>query len=430
MSRIILTTFGSLGDLHPKIAIGLELRQRGHDVVFATHREYRQQIEALGFEFRRLRPDNISVDEPQEMARMMELRTGTKYVVQWMTARLRETYTDLLEISRSADFILAGELVYAARLVAEKLGIGWALCPLQPCSFFSAYAPPVRAEYPFLNKLHGLGLGFNRGLVSFAKLVTASWARPIYEFRAELGLPPLDGNALIDDKYSPDLVLALFSPLIAPIQPDWAANTIVTGFTFYDASDRSKISPALQQFLEAGMPPIVFTLGSAAVIDPGNFYRESIAAIQRSHQRAILLVGNNPIPPDLPPDLMALDYVPYSQIFPHASAIVHQGGIGTTAQALRSGRPTVVVPYSHDQPDNAARVTRLGTARTIPRQQYTAVRVMRELDELLANPEYAANAEKFGRTIRAERGASVACDAIDRQLNKKYRSQLRSIDNL
>jgi rhamnosyltransferase subunit B len=248
--------------------------------------------------------------------------------------------------------------------------------------------------------------------VSFAKLVTESWARPIYEFRAELGLPPLQGNALIDDKYSPNLVLALFSPLIAPIQPDWAANTIVTGFTFYDASDRQELSPALQQFLDAGTPPIVFTLGSAAVIDPGNFYRESIAAIEDSKHRAILLVGKN----IMPPDIIAIDYVPHSQIFPHASAIVHQGGIGTTAQALRSGRPAVVVPYSHDQPDNAARVTRLGTARTIPRQQYTAVRVTRELNELLANPEYATNAEKFGGTIRAERGASVACDAIERQL--------------
>jgi rhamnosyltransferase subunit B len=420
MSRIILTTFGSLGDLHPKIAIGLELRQRGHDVVFATHREYRSQLAALGFEFERLRPDNITFDAPQEMARMMDLRTGTKYVVQWMMARLRETYADLLEICRGADFILAGELVYAARLVAETLGIGWALCPLQPCSFFSAYAPPVRAEYPFLNRLHGLGLGFNRGLVSFAKLVTYSWAQPIYELRAELGLPPLQGNALIDDKYSPDLVLALFSPLIAPIQPDWAANTIVTGFTFYDASERSEISPALQQFLAAGKPPIVFTLGSAAVLDPGNFYRESIAAMRHTHHRAVLLVGKNLIPPDLPSNIIAIDYVPHSQIFPHAGAIVHQGGIGTTAQALRSGRPTVVVPYSHDQPDNAARVARLGTSRTLPRQQYTASGIATELAKLLADSKYATNADRSGRMIRAESGASVACDAIVGILSTGY----------
>jgi rhamnosyltransferase subunit B len=416
VSRIILTTMGSLGDLHPKIAIGLELRQRGHDVVFATHKEYQQTIEALGFEFHRMHPDNIAVSDPQEMARMMDLRTGTKYVVNWSIARLRETYTDLLDIAQGADFIITGELVYAARLVAEKLEIGWAFCALQPSSFFSAYAPPIYAEYSFLSKLYGLGLGFNRGLVNFGKFVTNSWAKPIYQFRAELDLPPLQGNPLIDDKYSPNLTLALFSPVIAPLQPDWAANTVVTGFTFYDARQSQELSPELQQFLDAGTPPIVFTLGSAAVYTPGSFYQESIKAAQLANRRAILLIGNNPVPTDLPKGIIAVDYVPHSQIFPHACAIVHQGGIGTTAQALRSGRPTLVVPYSHDQPDNAARVERLGTSRTIPRQRYAAARVANELGELLGNLDYADHAAKVGRMIQAENGAGVACDAIETQL--------------
>jgi rhamnosyltransferase subunit B len=326
------------------------------------------------------------------------------------------TKTDLLDIAQGADFIITGELVYAARLVAEKLELGWALCALQPSSFFSAYAPPIYAEYSFLSKLYGLGLRFNRGLVNFGKFVTNSWAKPIYQFRAELGLPPLRGNPLIDDKYSPHLTLALFSPVIAPIQPDWAVNTIVTGFTFYDASQNQELSPAFQQFLDAGTPPIVFTLGSAAVFTPGSFYQESIKAAKLLNRRAILLIGNNPVPADLPKGMIAIDYLPHSQIFPHACAIVHQGGIGTTAQALKSARPTLVVPYSHDQPDNAARVERLGTSRTIPRQRYAAARVANELGELLGNLDYADHAAKIGQIIQAEDGAGVACDAIEKQL--------------
>ena len=98
MSRIILTTIGSLGDLHPKIAIAIELRKRGHDVVFATHQEYQHKIEALGFEFHRMRPDNTALSDPQEMARMMDLQTGTEYVVRnWVCASLRETHTDLMD---------------------------------------------------------------------------------------------------------------------------------------------------------------------------------------------------------------------------------------------------------------------------------------------------------------------------------------------
>ncbi len=141
---------------------------------------------------------------------------------------------------------------------------------------------------------------------------------------------------------------------------------MVAGFTFYDGTQGgAELTPELKQFLDAGEPPIVFTLGSAAVMTPGSFYQESIQAAKLLNRRAVLLIGKNAPPENLPDDILAVSYAPYSQIFPYACAIVHQGGIGTTAQALRAGRPTLVMPYSHDQPDNAARVERLGTSRTI-----------------------------------------------------------------
>ena len=94
----------------------------------------------------------------------------------------------------------------------------------------------------------------------------------------------------------------------------------------------------------------------------------------------------------------------------------HQGGIGTTAQALRACRPTLVMPYSHDQPDNAARVERLGASRTISRKQYSAIRVAKQLRELIENPNYAAKAIEIGRILQAENGVGVACDAVEKQL--------------
>jgi UDP:flavonoid glycosyltransferase YjiC (YdhE family) len=129
-----------------------------------------------------------------------------------------------------------------------------------------------------------------------------------------------------------------------------------------------------------------------------------------------MLIGKNAPPDHLSDGIIAVSYAPYSQIFPRACAIVHQGGIGTTAQALRAGRPTLVMPYSHDQPDNAARVERLGTSRTIPRQKYAAERVTRQLGELLENPNYAVKAAEIGAIIQAEDGVNVACDAIEKQL--------------
>jgi len=158
VSRIVLTTIGSLGDLHPKIAIALELQKRGHNVVFATHKEYQSKIEALGFEFHRMRPDNTALEDPQMMARMMDLQTGSEYIIRnWVCANLREMYADLMDCAKNADFIFAGEGVVAARLVAEKLGIRWASSAMAPISFFSVYDPSVLPPFPFLAKLSKFG---------------------------------------------------------------------------------------------------------------------------------------------------------------------------------------------------------------------------------------------------------------------------------
>jgi rhamnosyltransferase subunit B len=412
MSRIVLTTIGSLGDLHPFIAIGLGLRDRGHDIVFATIKDYRTKIESLGFEFHSIRPDHIAMDDPQMLALMMDLQKGTERVIRdYLIANLRDTYTDLLAAAQNADLIVSHETVYATPLVAEILKLRWASCALAPGAFFSAYDPFVLPPFPALAKLRGLGANVNRLVVEFAKFVTRDWGEPVRQLRQELGLAEV-GNPIIDDKFSPYLVLALFSSVIGSPQPDWATSTVVTGFPFYDGDREQRLATELRQFLDSGDPPIIFTLGSAAVLSAGDFYTESIEAAKILDRRAVLLVGKNPVPENLPESIVAFDYAPYSQIFPHAGAIVHQGGIGTTAQGLRSGRPTLVVPYSHDQPDNAARVERLGTSRTIPRKQYSASRVVKQLRELLDNPDYAVKAAEIGKIVRAENGVSLACDAI------------------
>jgi rhamnosyltransferase subunit B len=427
MSRIVVTTIGSLGDLHPQIGLAIELRKRGHDIIFATMKEYGAIIKPLGFEFHPMRPDGTPINNPEEIAKMTDLKTGSEYVVRkWLLPNLRGTYTDLLDSAKDADLIIAGDIVYAAPLVAEKLGIPWVSLALAPVAFFSAYDPSVIPLFPFLVKLRELGTPLNQVIIQLLKTVTKSWIEPIYQLRTELGLSKINYNPLVD-KSSACLVLAMFSSILAKPQPDWAKNTVVTGFTFYEGDlvgvaspleNRGKLPLQLQQFLDAGEAPIVFTLGSAAVMVPGNFYQESVRAATQLNRRAVLLIGKNTPPDRLSKDIIAIDYVPYSQIFPHACAIVHQGGIGTTAQALRAGRPTLIMPYSYDQPDNAARVKRLGTSRTIDRSQYTAVRVAKELQALLENPNYATKATEIGRIIQMENGVSVACDAIEDRLKK------------
>src|SRR5262249_49524448 len=153
-------------------------------------------------------------------------------------------------------------------------------------------------------------------------------------------------------QHSPTCVLALFSKVFAQPQPDWPNNSHVTGFCFYDGRHEKPMSDELKTFLDAGPPPIVFTLGSSAVWVAGDFFQQSIHALKQLVQRAILLIGDdrNTLPP-LPENIFVADYAPYQQLFPRASVVIHHGGVGTTSQALLAGVPTLIVPFAFDQSD-------------------------------------------------------------------------------
>nr|MBA2732304.1 glycosyltransferase [Acidobacteriota bacterium] len=199
-------------------------------------------------------------------------------------------------------------------------------------------------------------------------------------------------------------------------------KTVVTGFPFYDRKDESNISPELEKFLDDGEPPIVFTLGSTAIFVADDFYNESIAATRLLNRRAVLLIGdarNMPKEP-LPAGIVAFDYAPYGQILPRAAAVVHQGGVGTTGQTMRAGVPALIIPFNHDQPDNAFRIARLGVGRTISRMKYTAANAAREIDIMLTDKSYAEKAAAVGRQMQSEDGARTAVDEIENFIKAKF----------
>jgi rhamnosyltransferase subunit B len=416
--RIVLSSFGTLGDIHPLIALALELRQRGHVPVLAVPELFRSKIVSLGLEFAPVGPI-LDPEDNQLVAMLMDIRKGTERTLrEILFPAIRQSYRELLaviEAKGGADLLLAGELVYQAPIVAEVTGIPWASHVLAPLSFFSRYDAPVLPPYPMLARLQPALPGMGRVIAGFARWVTRSWPEPIYQLRSELGLGR-GRDPIFEAKHSPSLVLAMFSPLLGEPQPDWPASTKVTGFVFYDGdAGRRDLSSALQQFLEQGPPPLVFTLGSAAVLDAGDFYRESARAAALTGQRAVLLVGSDPrnIPADVFPNVCVANYAPYSKLFPRASVIIHQGGVGTTAQALLSGKPMLVMPYSHDQPDNARRVRRLGVARIIRRPRYTAELAARKITLLVENAATRRKAARIGEQLRLEDGLKAACDALE-----------------
>lgn len=241
--------------------------------------------------------------------------------------------------------------------------------------------------------------------------------KPFRTFEKELGLPPAP-NPLFWG-HSPQLALGLFSPLLAAPQRDWPANAHATGFTLFEHSEGDSVE--LQRFLDSGDPPIVFTLGSAAVGTAGDFYQQSAEAARRLGKRAVLLVGRDPRNQPqgaLPPGVIAVKYAPHAAVFPRGCVVVHQGGIGTTAEAMRAGRPLLVVHYSHDQPDNAARLWRLGVARGLPRERYNADTATREIKALLDDGSYAKRAADLGVRVQRETGVATACDLLSGLLSQ------------
>lgn len=427
--RILITTFGSLGDLHPYLAIGQELARRGHEPVVATMPLFRERVEAAGLAFRPLRAATVEGPTPELMREVLRGHRGIEYIVrQLVMPALRTAYQDTLAAAEGVELMVTHPLTFATPLVAESRRLPWISTVLAPTTLLSAYDPPVLPRLEWLQWV-GAGPAVYRPLLRLADRQTRRWLAPVDELRKELGLPDR-GNPLFAGGQSPFGILALFSRFLGEAQPDWPRQVTTTGFPFF-AQERVR-DPGLEEWLGAGPAPVLFTLGSSAVMAPGNFFRESAAAARQLGVRA-LLVGDVPDPTVTLPrtvamqplaptqvdgDVLAVPYASYAQVFPRAAAIVHPGGIGTTAEAMRAGRPMLVVPFANDQPDNAARVVRLGVGRSLGRRQYRAGRVAAELKRLLGDPAYGEKAAVVGAGIRAERGAEAAAYAIEAVLPK------------
>lgn len=419
MARVVITTFGSIGDLHPYLAIAFELRRRGHVPVIAAGECYRGYVEMRGLEFRSVQPDCAWIGDAALMRRYMHPALGLLRVArERFYPVLRESYQQLLGAVDGAD-LLVSQVPIIARLVAEKTCVRWASTVHIPMFFFSAREVPLLPVAPRLvKKLRFLGPSFWRPTFSLVKRATRFTARPWDRFRAELGLPPAsDLNPLLDS-FSPLLVLALFSKLLAEKQPDWPPQTVVTGFPVYDGSEPAELAPELSSFMDSEPPPMVFTLGTAVSSCPGRFFEHSALAARELGRRAVLVLNDlRNRPASLHDGVLAVDRAPFTKLFPRASVIVHHGGIGSTGLAMLAGRPMLVVPHAWDQHDNADRVVRLGIARALPSHRYSAACTARELRLLLDEQTYFAAAARVAEQLNDENGAAAACDALEGLMN-------------
>ena len=412
--RWLLTSWGSRGDLHPFLALGRGLRARGHEVTLVGHPEWEEETTTAGLRFvgtgEAPRHDLLRRHPEILSAKWGGMTSLHALVRHGMAPGFSQVLSTLLAEAPQHDVLIAHHFVFPAPIAAEVSGRPWTTVSLAPGVVPSAYARPGSHFAPLRTGF--AARAFNRFFWSCGRGATGRIVDPeVNRLRARHGLPPI--HDAVFGAHSPRLHLQLYSPHFAPPVPDWSAEKRQTGFCFYTPSGTSTLPLEVEAFLADGEPPVLFTLGSAAVQRPGRFFEEAATALSSLGKRGILLIGaEENRPARLPKNVLALAYAPYGLIMPRVAAVVHQCGIGTLSHALLAGVPSVACPFAFDQPNNARRLEALGVAEVVLPHQRTAPHFERALRHVLSGAA-PARARQLAELLRQEDGVGRSCDVLE-----------------
>ena len=408
--RILIYAIGSAGDVHPYVGVGKALQARGHEVIVATSAFFEDVIRRAGLGFRAMG----SVADFERIQGDPHLWHPTKALPSIIRNVANSSYETILGIARELHvpgetIILASSLAWGAMSVRELLEVPVLSVHLAPSLFVSTYRQPVMPGAPVPQWAPRWMKSIQWAIAE--KVVDFHVLPELNRFRKRHGLSPTRG--IIHGWHSPDRVIALFPDWYAPPQPDWPADVHQTGFPLFDESGQREVPRELEEFLDDGDPPVVFTPGSA--MDRGHeFFEEAVKALKLMNRRGILISRfGDTIPADLPKGIRHFSYVPFSQVLPRAAAMVFHGGVGTCAQTLRAGIPQLLMPMAHDQLDNLSRVHELGTGDGLVPKRFKAKRIAATLDRLLNDPGVKQRAGDVARRFDPAGWMARTCDLIE-----------------
>ena len=411
--HFVIVAVGSRGDMYPFLALARALQRRGHRISFLAPTVHRDCVDQAQVPFHGLGSDadyfSIVNDpllwHPRKGLQLLlrSLRFGAPDIDHFLATLGPQRCVLLahplvlpaLDLSRAARPQLRVVAVYLApanlRTVHDPLSIGPMIVPRWV---------PLRARRWLWSRI-------DRWLVDPIVLPDLN------QQRRRLGLAPV--SHFFEHLYRvADLSLTLFPDWFGPAQPDWPTPLRQAWFPLYDPHRAAPFSPGLAAFLAAGDAPLVFTPGT------GNrhaaaYFRHALRACLRLGRRAIFLTTfADQLPAALPPTVLWQAYVPLAALLPHAAALVHHGGIGTTAEALRAGLPQLVVPLAYDQFDNGARVRALGVGDVLPASRLNSARLARALAALLAAAPLRQRCQAMAQRMAAPADEDGLCVALER----------------
>lgn len=411
----IVIALGTMGDLHPLLAIANELRQRGRKVTLLGSEQFREHVERTGVAF-------VPVSTKEQYANALQdpgiwdAREGFATVWRSMEPVLVAVHQWLLaHCSGKGTVVITHPLALSLSKAIREKGLIDALVAvyLAPSNMKTTQNPMQLAD-----------LRMGRWVPQFARRLL--WqkietkhvdpvALPLLNrLRSDLGLSPIAGF-LSHMTSAADLSLALFPQWFAPYHGDWPQPMIAGDFLLYDSTGTEALNPELEAFLQAGEAPLVFTLGSG-MRHADDFFRESTDACIALGRRGLLLTMYDDQLPPLPASVLWVRYAPFRVLLYRTALLVHHGGIGTCAEALRAGIPQLIMPMAHDQFDNAARVERLGTGKSIKRDTYGGQRLVRVLRDMLSSQDLQDQCRNYAKEFSTASRVDSICDELERAL--------------
>ncbi len=427
--RIVLTTFGTHGDIVPFIGIAKQLQALGHRPVLATSSFFAPLAAEHGIDFSPVAPHHsqhdkdLGINQSERLKKAFHPLLGGKFVMEKLVyPYLDQICDELAAACQGADLLVAPPTTPWAHLVAHKTGVPWKSLIVQALtlSVQSAQDPPVLSNTFSLRPLPKL-IGERAYAKAFKWLRNSSrgFIKPLDDKAREYGIFDPKLNPIFEGCISPHGSIALFPELMLrqPLPTDLPGHVQFAGFNYFDGNT-APLSDELKAFLDAGDPPVLFSLGSSLWFQAQRYYPGWSALCKRMGLRAIFLAGQDVLKDQLPPSQIAVGWASVGALFPHCRAVVNPGGCGISSQVMNAGVPQLIVPFGMDQPDNAARIVKLGAALSLTPRQAKGPAFEAALDQLVHDPVLRERA----KALRLEINATCGTVAVAHMLDKELRS--------
>ncbi len=419
--HITLLTVGTRGDVQPYVALGLGLKEAGHDVRVATHEVFKELILGNGLEFAPLTVDIQAVMGGPDGQRWLESgRNQIRFVLRMIRLAfptLQQMLDDSWVACQGTQAILYSTFAIAGYSIAEALGIPSIAAPLQPLTRTRTF--PIMMSLP---QRFNLGRTFNwLSYLIGEQFLWQPFRKAINRWRRErLSLPPIPFRGPFEYLYRERYPWIYgFSPSVIPRPVDWPDWIHVSGYWFLGLQEDWSPPARVLDFLAAGPPPVCIGFGSMIDRDQVELMNMAVQALDQARRRGILLTGWGGMDEmALSQDVLVLESIPHEWLFPRMAAVVHHGGAGTTAAALRSGAPSIVTPFFADQPFWGQVVERLGVGPApIMRRELTTKRLAEAIRMATSDEGVKARAKALGERIQSEKGVIRAVQIVESYLN-------------